>query len=285
MTAATIGSCLIEATARLKSAGIPQPQREARLMLAHVCGAAQATIIGHPEYAVAEPGRFRALVDMRARGMPMAQVLGHREFWSLEFEVTADTLDPRPDTETLVEAALTAVAGAQQPVSVLDLGTGTGCLLLALLNELPRACGIGVDKSPAAVVVARNNARRLALARRARFLVGDWGQALASRFDLVVANPPYIPTGDFGGLQVEVARYEPRMALDGGVDGLDSFRAIAPQLKRLLKPAGSALLEVGHDQWDAVAGLLEAADLAVVRAAEDLSGTRRCVICRHRSGR
>ncbi|MCG8542811.1 MAG: HemK family protein methyltransferase, partial [Alphaproteobacteria bacterium] len=186
---------MTEAIARLKSAGIAQPQREARLLLAHASGADQATIIGYPEYAVADRTGFFALIEERAQGRPMAQLLGRREFWSLDFDVTPDTLDPRPDSETLVEAALAAVADRQAAVSVLDLGTGTGCLLLALLSELPNAWGVGVDRSPAAAAVARNNAVRLGLAGRAPIVVGDWAAALQGDFDLLLVNPPYIPSG------------------------------------------------------------------------------------------
>ena len=285
MTAATVASCLREAAARLKSSGIAQPQREARLLLAHASGADQATIIGYPERPVADRSGFLALIEERAQGRPMAQLLGRREFWSLVFDVTGDTLDPRPDSETLVEAALAAVPDRQAPVSVLDLGTGTGCLLLSLLSELPHAWGLGVDRSAAAAAVAQRNALNLSLADRARIVVGDWAAALQGAFDLLVANPPYIPTGEISDLQVEVARYEPRLALDGGRDGLDSYRVLAPQVKRLLAPKGVALVEVGHDQWAAAAALFEAAGLAATDAAEDLSGVRRGVICRHRFGR
>ncbi|MCG8544620.1 MAG: peptide chain release factor N(5)-glutamine methyltransferase [Alphaproteobacteria bacterium] len=285
MTAATVESCLTEATARLKSAGIAQPQREARLLLAHASGADEAKIIGYPEHPVADRTGFLSLIEERARGRPMAQLLGRREFWSLDFDVTPDTLDPRPDSETLVEAALSAVPDKQAAVSVLDLGTGTGCLLLALLSELPNAWGVGVDCDAAAAAVARRNAARLDLADRARIVVGDWAAALHGAFDLLLVNPPYIPSGDIRDLQVEVARYEPPLALDGGRDGLDSYRALAPQVKRLLAPSGTALIEVGHDQWEPVAGLFEAAELDARDAAHDLSGVRRCVICRHRFGR
>lgn len=282
MTGSTIEICLAEASRRLKAAGVANPAAEARLLLSHVLDVDQSTVIGHPERPVRDQAGFLSLVGKRARGMPMSHLLGRREFWSLDFRVTPDTLDPRPDSETLVEAAMAAVAARRgKPLSVLDLGTGTGCLLLALLTELPEAWGVGSDLSPRAVAVAHDNARRLQLDRRAWFLVADWGAALSGRFDLVVANPPYIPSADIDRLQTEVAAYEPRLALDGGADGLQSYRALMAEIKRLLAPCGTAVIEVGDGQWDAVASLFTGAEMSVVGGFEDLSGVRRCVVLRH----
>lgn len=278
MSRPTVGSCLSEGTARLKAAGIESPHREARVLLAHVLNVDPAAIIGHPERAVPNPGVYRALIDRRGRGVPAAQLVGQREFWSLPFRVTPDTLIPRPETETLVEAALAALneRGLTAPL-VLDLGTGSGCLLLALLSERPGAAGIGVDRSAAAIAVARDNAARLGLAGRARFLVSDWATALSGRFDIVVSNPPYIASGEIGGLQPEVARYEPKLALDGGDDGLTCYREFAGDLPRLLKPGASVFLEVGAGQWEPVAALLESAGLSVSEPVHDLAGISRCV--------
>ena len=180
MTPPTVADCLDTAAARLKAAGIDDPRRETRLLLAHALGVDQAAIIGHPERPVADCDAFLDLVGRRTRGVPMAHILGRREFWSLEFRVTPDTLDPRPDSETVVEAALAAVSGRRgAAISVLDLGAGTGCLLLAVLSELPAAHGIAVDISPAAVAVARGTAIQLGLGQRAQFFAGEWGRALA----------------------------------------------------------------------------------------------------------
>ncbi len=278
MSRPTIGSCLTEGTARLKAAGIESPHREARVLLAHALDVDQAAIIGHPERAVPDPGVYRALVDRRGQGVPAAQLLGRREFWSLPFRVTPDTLIPRPETETLVDAALTALTARQRAAPVmLDLGTGSGCLLLALLSESPDATGIGVDRSAAAVAVARDNAARLSLAGRARFLVSDWAAAVSGRFDVVVSNPPYIASGEIDGLQPEVARYEPKLALDGGGDGLKCYREIVGDLPRLLKPGASVFLEVGAGQWEPVAALLETAGMTVSNPVRDLAGVYRCV--------
>jgi release factor glutamine methyltransferase len=276
----TVESCMAAAADRLKAAGIDQPRREGRLLLAYALGLDPATVIGHPEYPVSDRDGFLALVEQRARGVPMAHILGRREFWSLDFRVTPDTLDPRPDSETLVEAALAALAGRRgDALSVLDLGTGTGCLLLAVLSELPCADGTGVDLSQAAAAIARENARRLGLDARCRFVVGDWAAAIHSRFDLILSNPPYIPKGEIVALQREVARFEPRLALDGGPDGLDAYRRIGAELPRLLQPDGIAILEVGAGQWGPVAGMMRDAGLRVGAPRADLAGVERCVIC------
>jgi release factor glutamine methyltransferase len=283
MIRSTVAACIALAADRLRAAGIEQPRRETRLLLAHALGVDQATIIGYPERPVADRDSFLDLVERRARGAPMAQILGRREFWSLNFRVTPDTLDPRPDSETVVEAALAALADRRgQAISVLDLGTGTGCLLLAVLSELPLAEGIGLDLSPAAAMVAQGNARGLGLGGRARFLVGDWSAALKGGFDLVLANPPYVPRAEIAQLQREVAQFEPRLALDGGEDGLDAYRRLSDDMSRLLRPGGTAVLEVGFGQWEAVAGLFRGAGLYVAGPGVDLGGVKRCVIC-HRS--
>jgi release factor glutamine methyltransferase len=280
MTRPTVARCIDAAAARLKAAGIGNPRYETRLLLAHAMGVDPASLIGYPERAVADTDAFFALVERRAHGAPMAHILGRREFWSLMFRVTPDTLDPRPDSETVVASALAAMADRRsEKISILDLGAGTGCLLLAVLSELPQAWGLSVDISPAAAAVARGNARDLGLASRAQFFVGDWSAALAGRFDLVLANPPYVRSGDIAGLQTEVARYEPRIALDGGEDGLDAYRRLAAEMPRLLLPGGTAVVEVGYGQWDAVAALFRAAGLGIAEPAADLSGVARCLIC------
>ena len=164
-------------------------------------------------------------------------------------------------------------------ISVLDLGAGTGCLMLSVLSELPRAHGVSVDISPAAAAVARANALRLGLGQRARFFVGDWAAALTGGFDLVLANPPYVPSGEIAGLQTEVALHEPKVALDGGPDGFDAYRRIASDMPRLLLPGGIAVVEVGYGQWDTVAALFRAAGIGIGEPATDLSGVARCLIC------
>lgn len=275
--AATIGTCIEKGARRLAEAGIPDARREARLILAHALGIGAVTILGYPERMVEDVGRFDSLIARRAAREPLSHLTGWREFWSLEFEVTSETLDPRADSETLVEAALAAIPGRDAALSVLDFGTGTGCLLLALLSELPNATGLGIDIAENTLSVARRNAARLGLAERALFAIGDWGASLAGPFDLIVANPPYIPAGDIAGLQAEVADFEPRRALDGGVDGLDAYRRLGPDISRLLRPGGVAVLEFGLGQGNAVAGLMAAEGLAPQGFTADLTGHGRCL--------
>ena len=278
MSGLTISSCLMEGAARLNAAGVEQPHREARILLAHALKVDQAAIIGYPERPVVDPDAFLVLVERRVQGVPAAQLLEQREFWSLPFRVTPDTLIPRPETETLVEAALAALTQQRSAAPfVLDLGTGTGCLLLSLLSECPGGSGVGVDRSAAAVAVARDNAERLCLADRAHFLVSDWASALSGRFDIVVSNPPYIVGGEIGRLQPEVARFEPKLALDGGVDGLTCYRALAGELPRLLRSGGMVFLEVGIGQWELVAEMLETEGLKVIEPIHDLAGIPRCI--------
>jgi release factor glutamine methyltransferase len=279
---ANVGTALAEAARRLQRAGVEAPHHEARLLLAHMLGVETATLVGYPERALtpAEGGRYEALIDRRARREPLTHILGRREFWGLAFRVTADTLDPRPDSETLIEAVLGQLPDRQAPLRLLDLGTGTGCLLLALLSELPQASGLGVDCSAAALAVAEANAGDLGLAGRAAFRLGRWGERLSQPFDLIVSNPPYIRAGDIDGLMPEVARYEPRLALDGGPDGLDSYRVLAGDIARLLAGNGLAALEVGLDQAPAVADLGAAAGLGQATFRRDLAGHIRCLVFR-----
>jgi release factor glutamine methyltransferase len=279
---ASVGTALAEAARRLQGAGIEGAPHEARLLLASVLGVATASLVGYPERALTpgEGGRYELLIDRRARREPLTHILGRREFWGLSFRVTADTLDPRPDSETLIEAVLGELPDRQAPLRLLDLGTGTGCLLLALLSELPQATGLGVDCSAAALAVATANASDLGLAGRAAFRLGRWGEGLSGPFDLIVSNPPYIPSGDIGGLMPEVARYEPHLALDGGPDGLDSYRMLGAEIARLLTGTGLAALEIGLGQAPAVAALLAADGVAQATLRRDLAGHIRCLVFR-----
>lgn len=262
---------------RLAEAGIEDARREARLILAHALGIEPVAILGYPERIVGDAGDYQALIARRAAREPLSHLTGRREFWSMEFEVTPATLDPRPDSETLVEAALAAVADRAAALSLLDFGAGTGCLLLALLGELPNARGLGVDISQDALAVARRNASRLELASRALFAIGDWGASLAGPFDLIVSNPPYIPSADIPGLQAEVAQYEPHRALDGGADGLEAYRRLAPDIARLLAPGGASVLEFGAGQGADVARLMTAEGLIFQGFDRDLAGHERCL--------
>lgn len=279
---ATLGQLLADAAATLAEAAIDEPRRRARQLLAAAFDLPAAAVLAHPERIVsaAERQRFPEMLRRLAAGEPLSRIVGVREFWGLEFRLSEDTLDPRPDSETLVEAVLARLPDRQRPYRFLDLGTGTGCLLLALLAEYRRASGIGIDISPGAVRTARGNAERLGLAARAGFAVGDWGRAIAGRFDAVVANPPYIAGGAIAALPSEVRDHDPRRALDGGADGLAAYRAIAADLPRLVAEDGLAAVEIGLGQQQDVAAILEAAGFSLDHVARDLAGIARCVILR-----
>ncbi len=280
----TLAEAIGAAAARLERAGVAEARRDAQVLLCHALGRGREVVVGHGDRALApdEGARFEALVARRARREPVAYLTGRREFWSLDFVVTPATLAPRPDSETVIDAVLTRLADHARAWRVLDLGTGSGCLLLALLAELAAATGVGVDRGEAAVRVARLNAARLGLGARAAFLAGDWATALAGRFDVVVANPPYVRTGELAGLEPEVAAFEPLGALDGGADGLDAYRALLPGIARILGPEGLVVLEVGHDQARDVAALATvlAPDLDLAAIVADLAGRDRCVALR-----
>ena len=277
---ANVGAALRAAMQDLQRAGIAGARLEARLLLGEVLRLDAAQLIAHSEQALsaADDASYRRLVAERAQRRPISHLLGRREFWGLDFRVTADTLDPRADSESVVEAALAQAGDWARPLRILDLGTGTGCLLLALLKELPVATGVGVDFSDQALAVARTNAAALGLADRASFLCNSWGDGLVERSDLVISNPPYIRSDEIDGLMPEVARYEPRLALDGGSDGLASYRALAPRMQRLLEPSGSLVVEIGSGQRDSVAALFASAGLHLQAVHRDLSGTDRALV-------
>ncbi len=267
------------AEARLKEAGVDTPELDARLLMQDVLGMRRETLLIQAKARLTKPmvDRVMAAVERRAAREPVSRILGRREFWSLDFRLDPSTLDPRPDTETVVEAALFLFPEKDAPLRVLDLGTGTGCILLAILSERPKATGLGVDVQPAAVETARANAQRLHLANRAEFRVGDWGEGLTERFDLVVSNPPYIPDGDIEGLEPEVRAHDPLTALAGGPDGLGSYRIIASQLPNLLKPGGGFALELGQGQAQEVSAILRGYGLDDLGIKGDLNGIERCL--------
>jgi release factor glutamine methyltransferase len=229
---------------------------DARLLVAHALGidAGEIVLVDDRQLETQTERLALGYVERRIGGEPVARIVGRKEFWGLDLVLSADTLVPRPDTETLVEAVL-ATADREAPLSILDLGTGSGAILLALLSELPQALGIGTDLSSGAIAVARGNASRLGLADRAKFVVADWASAIGGRFDLVVSNPPYIATEAIKELAVDVRDHDPHVALDGGADGLAAYRSILAELPRLMLPGGRAVLEIGFDQAEAVQGL------------------------------
>ncbi len=272
---------LSAATDVLAAAGIEEPRREARLLLSHATGLDGAALLRYLPASYPAPG-YDDLVARRAAREPLAYLVGHQPFWTLDLLVSADTLIPRADSETLVEAALEAFP-TRNVGRVLDLGTGTGCLLLAALTEFPDAWGVGVDLAEGAAGLARRNAQRAGLDGRAAFVCADWAAPLAGQFDLVLANPPYIDSATIPALMPEVAWYEPALALDGGTDGLHAYRALAAALPGLLSPRGVAILEVGVGQADAVAEIARAACLQPGPARHDLGGIARALPLRHGS--
>jgi release factor glutamine methyltransferase len=278
----TEGEALSAGAARLAASGIDEPRREARrlLALALSCPLERLVLSSKDTLQLESAVRFEALVERRARHEPYSRILGRREFWSREFLLSPQTLDPRPDSETLIAAALAQISDREAALDVIDLGTGTGALLLALLTELPRARGLGIDRAPGAVETARRNAAALGLSARARFSVGDWGKGLSARVDVILVNPPYIPTARLAELAPEVSRYDPQAALDGGPDGLRAFRELAPELGRLLRPMGFAACEIGAGQRAAVVELMTWSCLETVAIACDLAGIERCLIVR-----
>jgi release factor glutamine methyltransferase len=268
--------------ARLATAGIEDARSEAWLLLAAASGRPRAALMaGSDSLNVAQRARFDALVGRRLAREPAAYILGEKEFWSLRFEVGPAVLIPRPETETVVAAVLDQLPDRQRPLSLLDLGVGSGCLLLALLSELPRARGLGIDDSAPALAIARRNAQRLGLAPRAELRQGRWGEGVTEPFDVIVSNPPYVAEDDWAGLQPEIRDFEPRAALVAGPDGLTAYRALAPHCARLRAPGGLCALEIGAGQGDAVAALLAAQGLTVVERRRDLAGIERCVLARH----
>jgi release factor glutamine methyltransferase len=279
---------LRDAAVALAAAGIDNVRFEARLLLAHAAGLSAEQLIARgaepAPAAVAE--RLRALTARRVLREPMAYILGEREFWGLPFKVSPAVLVPRPDSETLIEAALALMPDRQRPWRILDLGVGSGCLLLTLLREYPAASGVGLELSEEALAVAQANAEALGVDMRARLVLGDWQQPewhqrLGGPFDLLVSNPPYIEAGAIERLMPEVARFEPRLALDGGPDGLAAYRNIATAAPALMAPDGRVLVESGEGQVTEISRIFASAGLAMEAPWRDLAGIDRVVSAMH----
>lgn len=270
----TVRDALRHGAAVLAAAGVDSAGLDARLLLSHAAGLSREELLRDPSRPI-DPAGYDALLQRRAAREPLAFIVGCQEFWSLRFLVSRATLIPRPDSETLVEAALACRPDAR---TVLDLGTGTGCLLLATLTGLPGAFGVGTDRNKGAAALAAQNAAELGLADRAAIVCADWAAPIASRFDLVLCNPPYINTEAIAGLMPEVAEFEPRTALDGGADGLAAYRTVLPALPALLAPGGLAILELGAGQADPVATLARQLGFARPRFRADLAGISRAIL-------
>jgi release factor glutamine methyltransferase len=264
-----------------RSHGLDTPELDARVLVGHALGLDHAALAVRSRRVLSseEANAIAALASRRLAREPVARIVGHKEFWGLPLRLNADTLLPRPETETVVEAALAAVGQRRSgALRIADLGTGSGALLIALLSELPGAFGVGTDISLSALDCARGNAWALGFGTRAAFVACDYGAALAGEVDLLVSNPPYVVRGDIATLQSEVRDFDPRGALDGGPDGLDGYRAIAADAQRLLSDTGILVLELGQGQREAVTALFAAAGLAPEAVKNDLSGVARALI-------
>jgi release factor glutamine methyltransferase len=282
----TLDKAFTDAACVLRQAGMETPELDARLLLCHAAGLTHEAYIARTreELAGDSAAQLDALIARRLAREPVSRIIGCREFYGRDFLVDRYTLDPRPDTETLIEAALELVDDQglrDRPLSLLDLGTGTGCILVTLLAELPKAHGLGTDISDGALALAAANAERLGVADRASFVGSDWLDGIDGKFGLIVSNPPYIPSAEIPGLSEEVARHDPRAALDGGPDGLDAYRRVAARAGQVLDPGGKILVEIGYDQAEAVATIFREAGLTLDGEAairRDLAGRPRVVV-------
>lgn len=276
----TVSELLGAAKARLTQAGIESAALDARLLLSEAVG---EPVWPHQSGEVGEDRieAFEALLVRRLNREPVSRIVGQRGFWTLELEISPDTLDPRPETETLVEAALHWMK-ERPPQRILDLGTGSGCILLALLSEFPEAGGLGIDRLAGAIEVARRNAERAGCQARARFEQLDWSSGLAGDFDLIVSNPPYIESGEISSLEPEVTRFDPMGALVAGEDGLEAYRTLAPIISRVLSEEGVVILELGQGQEPAVSEIYGAAGYSVVECRPDLAGIGRALVLKRK---
>jgi len=272
--------------ARLRAAGLDEAELDARVLTAAVVGLDLTGLVAQAKrpLTAAEVVQLEQYARRRLAGEPVARILGTREFWGLPFQLSEATLVPRPDTETVVELSLEIFrprSVSARPPRIADIGTGSGAILLALLHEIPDAFGVGTDVSLTALATARDNARALGLAGRAAFVACSYAAALAGPFDLIVSNPPYIPTGDIASLSIEVRDYDPRLALDGGNDGYDAYRALIPQAAQLLAPGGALVVEAGQGQAGIIETLMTGSALSPDRAPRaDLAGILRAVSAR-----
>jgi release factor glutamine methyltransferase len=267
-------------TKTLRQAGIDSPDADARLLIGHALGLDRTALMTNSDRALHadDIAAIDALAARRLQHEPVSRILGRKEFWSLTLDVSNAVLVPRPETETIVEAVLEFIGGARlERLRILDIGTGSGALLLALLTELTNAIGIATDISPAAIAVARVNAGRLGLAERCGFVVCNIADGVTGPFDLIVSNPPYIAHAEIATLDPDVRDYDPALALDGGKDGLDAYRAIAAQAPHLLAPGGRLIVELGAGQEPAVSALFTKSGLTVEAARPDLAGIPRAL--------
>jgi len=278
----TRAQALAELRRNLNEAGFETAALDARLLLLTALGIPATTLVTHPDTPLTaeESETLASFARRRLAHEPVARIVGIREFWGLPFRLSPETLVPRPDTETVVETALDLLPDRQAPLRIVDFGTGSGCILVALLHELPRATGLGVDLSPGALATARTNADENGVGGRCHFALSRWADAVSGPFDLIVSNPPYIASGVIPTLDEEVREHDPRLALDGGPDGLEPYRILLSEAGRLLAPGGLLAVEIGYDQAEDLTSLAGSFGLEILRIAHDLSGNPRCVAMR-----
>jgi len=278
-----LGALLREALTRLMAAGVDDPALDARLIVEYLSGTTRTQAIADPERRIDSNAiaAIDAALRRRAGGEPVHRILGYREFYGLRLSLSPETLEPRPDTETLVEAVLPfveAIAAREGACRILDLGTGTGAIALALLSAVPAATATGIDISAGALATAARNAGELGLGGRFTTVQSDWFEKVSGRYHVIAANPPYIPSGDIGNLQDEVRDFDPRLALDGGVDGLNPYRIIAAEAARFLEAESRIVVEIGHTQRNEVTDIFKAAGYASAEALRDLGGNDRVLV-------
>jgi release factor glutamine methyltransferase len=276
-----ITNALKKAKLLLENHQVENPSLDARLLLQHSCNLTHEFIVANP-FALIDTANFYQLLQRRALREPISHIIGKREFYGLDFIVTPNTLDPRADSETIIDAALAYFTDKNQKFKILDLGTGSGCLLLTLLKLYPNACGVGVDFSIQALKIAEKNAHHLNLTSRSSFVLSNWAQEVRGEFDLIISNPPYISVDDFATLAPEVRIYEPKTALVAGIDGLDCYRSIAVDLARLMRQGAYVIFECGYNQALKLGEIFS--DIEVVEIKQDLGGVERVVIGRRRGG-
>ncbi|MDD3287629.1 MAG: peptide chain release factor N(5)-glutamine methyltransferase [Alphaproteobacteria bacterium] len=262
----------------LEKAGVDNPVLDARLLIAYALDCDRLKLLMDVDRTLSDKEilKIETLIARRASHEPVARIFGKREFWGLNFDLNEDTLDPRADSETLIEAILRLTQ--TPPSRILDLGTGSGCLLLALLSEYPQATGLGIDLAPGAVQQAKQNAKQLNLSKRAEFKVGDWLENISEKFDIIISNPPYIASTEIPDLMPEVRNHDPLRALDGGTSGLEIYKILIPQIPKFLNPGGMIVMEVGQGQANEVISMMQQAGLTKPSKHKDLAGIERCVI-------
>ncbi len=275
---------LRQAQSQLAEANVENPFLDVRILAAKALDLDRAQLLSEMDRLLSanEVSQLQTLVDRRSTREPVGRILGRREFWSLSFGLNEATLEPRPDSETLIEETVSLLKDRQNDfLRFLDLGSGTGCLLLSLLKEFPNSTGLGIDCALRAIQQAETNAQHLGLAERAFFRDGNWLDNVEENFDVIISNPPYVKRGDIQNLMPEVRFHDPFLALDGGEDGLEIYRLLVPQLPERLKPSGLAVLEIGQGQAMVVTELFKQAGFLNITSHNDLSGTARCLIAHH----